>query len=839
MQRSKHRTLLAVFSLALSAILLAALAVGRPATAQTTMTDLGTLPGGHVSLAFAINDTGQVVGFSHTASNEYHAVLWENNSIHDLGTLPGGHSSAAYAINHDGLIVGQSQNASGEYRAVLWENNHTIVDLGTLTDDHFSVAYDINNNGQIVGVSGTAPGGSHAVIWENHIISLLNSPIENQSVARAINQSGQVVGSWWTSDTDHQQPVIWQAGTPTQLGTFGLFPEELGFALDINDAGQAVGESGPRDDDYMGMHAALWQDGTIVDLSPGVAEEVATHANAINNAGQVVGRDDRFEHATLWQSGTPIDLGTLPGVSFSYAYGINDAGQVVGQSGTASGEYHAFVATTSGTAPAGGSIAGNVADPDGNLVPDAYVQVCLSAGGLCVVVATDSTGQYAATGLPDGQYIATAFPPASLILHTSEIGPLTVVGGAALTGQDIQLAPLQGPPLGTSITPASTGGGGIPVVYFGDSLELISQGCAGGTATYLVSQRGGFASPGTMNEGPAGEYRATIPPFAPKNGYATVSMTIKCPSGPDQLISFDIYIDPSGTVRTLGGAPIAGASVTLLRADSASGPFTPVPDGSALMSPANRANPDATDAAGHFGWDVVAGFYKVRAEKAGCLAPVESAVLQIPPPVTNLDLRLDCESDPPLITLTTPANNASYTLHQSVAASYSCTDDGAGVARCTGPVANGAAIDTSTIGVKTFTVDASDEVGNSSSTTAIYKVVYDFGGFFGPIATLPVQNVMQAGRAIPVQFSLHGDQGPNIFAAGYPKSVVVACDAGAQVDDSAATLIAGTSGLSYDAQTDQYTYVWKTEKSWAGSCRQLQVQLNDGTTHRANFLFKR
>jgi hypothetical protein len=56
-----------------------------------------------------------------------------------------------------------------------------------------------------------------------------------------------------------------------------------------------------------------------------------------------------------------------------------------------------------------------------------------------------------------------------------------------------------------------------------------------------------------------------------------------------------------------------------------------------------------TDAEGHFGWDVIAGFYKVRAEKAGCVAPnnpdqpyVESEILVVPPPVTDLDLRLDC-----------------------------------------------------------------------------------------------------------------------------------------------------------------------------------------------------
>lgn len=114
---------------------------------------------------------------------------------------------------------------------------------------------------------------------------------------------------------------------------------------------------------------------------------------------------------------------------------------------------------------------------------------------------------------------------------------------------------------------------------------------------------------------------------------------------------FPIYIDPSGFVRTVDGAPLSGTTVTLLRSDAAAGPYNVVANGSAVMSPSNRVNPDLSEGDGHFGWDVIAGFYKVRAGKPGCHAPgsdnpiVETAVMTIPPPVTNLDIRLQC--DPP------------------------------------------------------------------------------------------------------------------------------------------------------------------------------------------------
>jgi len=117
--------------------------------------------------------------------------------------------------------------------------------------------------------------------------------------------------------------------------------------------------------------------------------------------------------------------------------------------------------------------------------------------------------------------------------------------------------------------------------------------------------------------------------------------------------------------------------------------------------------------------------------------------------------------------------------------------------------------------------------------------IYDFNGFFPPVENLPMSNVVKAGRAIPVKFSLNGDQGLEIFEDDYPKSVKIDC---VSADLDATTIegtdAAGGSSLSYDATDDQYTYVWKTEKDWAGDCRQLVVKLIDGTSHVANFTFK-
>jgi hypothetical protein len=81
----------------------------------------------------------------------------------------------------------------------------------------------------------------------------------------------------------------------------------------------------------------------------------------------------------------------------------------------------------------------------------------------------------------------------------------------------------------------------------------------------------------------------------------------------------------------------------------------------------------------------------------------------------------------PSITITGPAEGATYTLNQAATAGYSCADEagGSGLATCTGTVASGAALGTSTAGLHTFTVNASDNAGNPSSATRNYTVLAD------------------------------------------------------------------------------------------------------------------
>ncbi len=141
------------------------------------------------------------------------------------------------------------------------------------------------------------------------------------------------------------------------------------------------------------------------------------------------------------------------------------------------------------------------------------------------------------------------------------------------------------------------------------------------------------------------------------------------------------------------------------------------------------------------------------------------------------------------------------------------------------------------MGSKSVTCTAVDNAGNSASAEATYSVTYDFTGFFSPIDNPPTVNAAKAGQSIPIKFSLAGNQGLNIFAAGYPKSQQTACDSGAPVAEVEEINTPGSSGLSYDPSSDQYHYTWKTDKGWKSTCRQLIVKLADGTQHLALFRF--
>ena len=218
---------------------------------------LDSLEGSSQVGANGINDSGQVVGYSSTSGwPTLHAVIWNGTAPTDLGTL-WGYASYAYAINNSGQVVGDVSGPSPTSgyptnQATIW-NGTTGTDLGTLPGGapsaSHSYALGINNAGQVVGWS-TTNTGEHATIWNGTTPTDLGTlPGGHDSVATAINNLGQVVGYSYTSGGHAEHATLWDHGTKIDLNTFlDNATRSAGWVLSIahgiNDSGWIVGDTG-------------------------------------------------------------------------------------------------------------------------------------------------------------------------------------------------------------------------------------------------------------------------------------------------------------------------------------------------------------------------------------------------------------------------------------------------------------------------------------------------------------------------------------------------------------------------------------------------------------------
>jgi hypothetical protein len=182
---------------------------------------------------------------------------------------------------------------------------------------------------------------------------------------------------------------------------------------------------------------------------------------------------------------------------------------------------------------------------------------------------------------------------------------------------------------------------------------------------------------------------------------------------------------------------------------------------------------------------------------------------------------------PTTITIESPQEGAIYVLGEAALARFDCQY----AVWCRGSVPSGLQLDTWSVGAKTFTVRAGVHGGNDVIMSRSYRVVYPFSGFSSPLALFPGFVTLKAGTKVPAKFSLGGDFGLGVVTGS--KWTRVSCATGTPFGDSSPTDAGGK--LSFPS--GRYQLLVVTNASWAGSCRQLAVALDDGTTHLANVTF--
>jgi hypothetical protein len=531
-----------------------------------------------------------------------------------------------------------------------------------------------------------------------------------------------------------------------------------------------------------------------------------------------------------------------------------------------------------GVPPETAVVTGTVLDSNGVPVPGALVQACDTCPfgvDACVFGSTDSAGHYSLGGFAQDDisgcagWRVTVSPPASSVLLTNSLDVTFTATDQIISDANVILDFPEFVPSGTTITPSrGVAAGGVPTVFWQAPLTLTTTGCGSvlglsdPIATYMITQDGnqdpnrcntetpgsdpGLIRCGTMAETPlrSGIYVASVPPLAPAHGLVTVTMTLTCPDPdptdgippPSGSSSFSLYIDPSGWVLTTRGAPLEGAQVTLYRAESPLGPFEIVPDGSALMSPKNRNNPDYADDAGHFGWDTVAGFYVVRAEYPGCFSPVnpsqayvETDILAVPPEWVDLHLYLDCEGiTPPELTL--PAQvlaEASSTAGARVSYEVSAIDGRDGIVPVTCSPPPGGLFP---VGVTRVACSASDSSGNVARGSFPVIVSYAWSNVLPPLHP-GAGNLLKRGRAVPVKFALTGASAgiPNLAAHLYVAPLFGGIVGPEFPAESVGDANHG-SQFRFQSRDHGYLFDWST-KGLAADDYQLRIDLGDGVSH--------
>jgi probable HAF family extracellular repeat protein len=285
---------------------------------------------------FAMNDRGQVVGYTAAHRGEGPALLWQDGVTTDLG--PG----EAHDINNAGRIV--MRPYGGGPPAVVREpdGSFTPVNVARAWGGDFRHQYSINDRGQVVGMEriGDVSADGRAFIWDNGTVTYVDPGLPEApayAAAHAVNNHGAAAGWWSSTRLNTGGGFVWQAGTVTRLDT---------PAVSINDAGQVLT-----------LAADVWHEGTttvlprLAPLPVSDGESVQLKPAEISNLGQVAGYQwelylidvesgyGSIERAFLWdEAGGTRDLNALMGIApdarnqFALAVpvDVNNVGQIVG-----------------------------------------------------------------------------------------------------------------------------------------------------------------------------------------------------------------------------------------------------------------------------------------------------------------------------------------------------------------------------------------------------------------------------------------------------------------------------------------------------------------------------
>lgn len=734
------------------------------------------------SVGFAINASAQITGAVCATTETPTAFSYQNGSF-NLIELPGTLAGWGHGINSSGLIVGILQlpeSAPGcpnTYHTFLYNSSSAepldgvspgaSQDLGPFFGCS-SWGYAINDSGQIAGTVTDSSGNLHGYLYSYNSVAGTGSAIDIGNIACPNNPA------FYASDT---------------------------VAIAISASTQVTGWSSRGCGN--GPDAFLYNNGQLTDIG-NLGGAGGSQGNAINASGQITGLSytpgNASVHAFIYSNGSPmLDLNSLISSADAAQYtlvdgvAINDGGQILVQG---------YVNSNSGQ-----TVTFLLSPPPPTIVPQVN-----GTQGLNGWYISNFTVSWAVSG----QSITSESGCASSTVATDTTGQTftcTATNGGGTTTQSVIVKRDGTPPMVTatpSPTPDTYGWNNSAVTVTFSGADATS-GIASCSAPVIVSAQGANQSASgscTDNAGNVGT--ATVTPINIELTPPVVSdvITDSVPESPTSWYTAPVTITFAGTDPLSGVAPGACTEVTLSSSgagQTATGTCTNLAGDVGTLT-VSGINVDLTIPVATYtaapppnanGWNntpvtvTFSGTDSVNGSGiASCTAPIAlstSAAAQlatgtctsvagtVSAPVTDI---VNINLTPPTAVIINPPNNAGYPIGANVIASYRCTDasSGAAAASCSGTVANGSPIDTSTAGSQTFSVTATDLAGNTTTASTGYLIST-------LTLTTPGSIWTYAGNGTG---GFAGDGGPAINAElNYPQGVAVDSAGNVYIADTA------------------------------------------------------
>jgi len=310
-------------------------------TSRFFVVDLGAFQKPGESMANAVNEKGQVVGWSAGPNESTRAFLYD--ATDGLQIIPTFYQqNEANDINEDGVVVGWSdvfETQLWQHAFAYFHHDGSMSDLGTLVGySGNSEAHAINDASQVVGWSDSYESAPHAFrlldiqsVLEDLGTLIVGTGVESR--AFGINNSAQIVGR---SDSYYSptEPRAFFINGFDPMVSLGVLPDgDFSEGQDINEATQIAGYATDADSN---LHAIV-TDGTNPLTDLGTLAGFNSRALALNDGGQIVGDSELepgFVHAMLYEGSPMLDLNSLipedTGWELVEARDINNLGQIVG-----------------------------------------------------------------------------------------------------------------------------------------------------------------------------------------------------------------------------------------------------------------------------------------------------------------------------------------------------------------------------------------------------------------------------------------------------------------------------------------------------------------------------